>query len=81
MPLCILYHKGHCSTAHSYVQMPFVPKLRKAYSIILDANSTLEGPSCPAWCAQRLDGYTLCTSGIKEGKNSNRIALVLSLAA
>lgn len=44
MPLCILYHKGHCSTAHSYAQMSFVPKLRKAYSIILDANSTLEGP-------------------------------------
>lgn len=38
-------------------------------------------PSCPAWCAQCLDGYMLCTSGIKEGKNSNRIALVLSLAA
>lgn len=44
MPLCILHHKEHYSTAHSYVQMSFVPKLRKAYSIILDANSTLEGP-------------------------------------
>lgn len=31
-------------TEHSYDQMSFVPKLRKVHSIILDANSTLEGP-------------------------------------
>lgn len=38
------YHKGHCSRVHSYAQMSFVPKLGKVHSIILDANSTLEGP-------------------------------------
>lgn len=86
MLLCILHHKGHCSTVYSYAHMSCVPRLREACSIATWMwTLSLKRPPLAYSCMLSVWMATCCVLMEQRMKNSNTTALVwvsqLSLTA